>query len=321
MKKLLPIICIVMICMLIAFIYLKEKQNKDAHKAMIKENYYMDFHSDYFLESKYSGIGNFEVSQVKIETGEDILKHYWIWYPSELEEKQEKYPMIIVTNASNMAVYNYEPFFKRLASWGFIVVGNEDKQAGKGDSTSKTLDFMLESNHNNESLFVNKVDEEKIGIVGYSQGGAGAIRAVTEFENSNKYKALFTGSAAYALLSKNLGWEYDISKIKIPYFMTAGTGRSDDTGVKDIEKEFGGVAPLSSLVENYNGISEDVFKVRARAVGAEHSDMLACSDGYMTAWLLYQLQGDEEAGRVFQGEEAEILQNRNWQDIEINELK
>lgn len=45
--------------------------------------------------------------------------------------------MIMVVNASNTRVRNYKPFFDRLASWGFIVAGNEDPQAGTvfiGDS-------------------------------------------------------------------------------------------------------------------------------------------------------------------------------------------
>jgi hypothetical protein len=46
--------------------------------------------------------------------------------------------------------------------------------------------------------------------------------------------------------------------------------------------------------------------------------MLMRSDGYMTAWMLYQLTGDEEAGTVFLGENAEILHNANWQDVEKN---
>ena len=57
---------------------------------------------------------------------------------------------------------------------------------------------------------------------------------------------------------------------------------------------------------------------RQTADGAEHGDMLTRADGYMTAWMLYQLQDDEEAGAVFIGEAAEILSNSNWQDIEKN---
>lgn len=46
--------------------------------------------------------------------------------------------------------------------------------------------------------------------------------------------------------------------------------------------------------------------------------MLERADGYMTAWMLYHLQNDEEAGKVFIGDNAEILSNTNWQDIEKN---
>ena len=157
--------------------------------------------------------------------------------------------------------------------------------------------------------------------MGFSQGGAGAIRAATEFENSNRYKTMFTGSAAYPFLAKNMGWEYDASKISIPYFMTAGTGSSDDSGVEDIDQKFGGVCPLEALKDIYSTMSQDVTKIRARATGAEHEDMLKRPDGYMTAWMCWQLQGDTEAAKAFTGDQAEIMQNMNWQDKEANICK
>ena len=46
--------------------------------------------------------------------------------------------------------------------------------------------------------------------------------------------------------------------------------------------------------------------------------MLRSADGYMTAWFMYYLKGDTEAGKAFFGENAEILSNENWQDIKIN---
>lgn len=61
-----------------------------------------------------------------------------------------------------------------------------------------------------------------------------------------------------------------------------------------------------------------MFKVLGRVKEAEHEDMLERVDGYMTAWMLYHLQNDEEAGKVFIGDNAEILSNTNWQDIEKN---
>ena len=115
-----------------------------------------------------------------------------------------------------------------------------------------------------------------------------------------------------------MGWKYDASMVMIPYFMVAGTGKSDDSGL-DPETSFGGVSPLSALTSNYNSISDNVPKIRARAVGAEHEQMLMRADGYMTAWMLYQLAEDDEAAAVFVGEKAEILHNNNWQDVEKNQ--
>lgn len=65
-------------------------------------------------------------------------------------------------------------------------------------------------------------------------------------------------------------------------------------------------------------MTDNVFKVKARATNAEHEDMLLRTDGYMTAWMLYHLQNDADAGKVFIGDDTEILNNSNWQDIEKN---
>ncbi len=100
--------------------------------------------------------------------------------------------------------------------------------------------------------------------------------------------------------------------------MTAVAGIFDDTGATDAATEWFGVAPLSSLIENYNAMPNNVFKLRARVAGAEHEEMQMKTDGYMTAWMLYQLQGDEEAAKALIGENAKILRNANWQDIEKN---
>lgn len=323
MKKLLKIVafCLLSIILLIVLlvIVLIIKNQIDMKKPWLEDDYYSAYVSDSELEKKYAGLGQQEVDVFMVDSGNKKTGKYRIWYPKKLTVNIESYPLIIVVNASNMAALNYEPFFARLASWGFIVAGNDDRQAGTGESTSETLEYVLNLNNDANSIFFGKIDEKHIGCIGYSQGGAGAINAVTKFENSDKFTVLFTGSASYALLSKNMGWEYDVSKINIPYFMTAGTGNSDDNGgsIHDNEK-LAGIAPLASLIENYNGITDNVFKIRARITGAEHDDMQVKTDGYMTAWMRYHLQGDEEAASVFVGENADILVNVGWQDIEKN---
>ncbi|MBP3869483.1 MAG: alpha/beta hydrolase [Faecalicoccus sp.] len=287
-----------------------------AKKSSVKENYYTYFSSSATLEKKYSQLGEYEVSSFDDPSDNESIKKVRFWYPSELIGRDKKYPVIVVVNASGTTAFKYEPWFKRLASWGFIVVGNEDPQTGTGETTSIMLDYLLSLPQGHP--LNGRLDADHIGIVGFSQGGAGALAALTMYDNGTVYKTIFTGSAAYPFLAENLGWKYDVSKIKIPYFMVAGTGETDDKGVPDITKEYAGVAPLASMVENYETISDDVLKVRARVTGAEHEDMLAKSDGYMTAWMLWQLQGDQQAAAVFNGENAELLHNNNWQDVEKN---
>ncbi len=318
LKKILIAVAVIVGVVVIVLVGLMIKSHFDSLKPHLADDYYKEFKSDSALEKKYAGLGSYEVVNKDFDANDKKIDKYRVWYPKELESKQQEYPLIVITNASNVAALNYEPYFKRLASWGFIVTGNEDRQAGSGESTSLTLDYVLKLNDKSDSVFYKKISQMNIGITGFSQGGAGAIRAATEFENSNRYKTMFTGSAAYPFLAKNMGWEYDASKIAIPYFMAAGTGKSDDAGVENIYEKFGGVCPLEALKDIYGAMSNDVLKVRARIKGAEHEDMLTLTDGYMTAWMCWQLQGDTEAGGIFFGENAEILNNTNWQDIEKN---
>ena len=321
MKKILKIVGIVILGIIILIVlvagFLLIKNYIDSGKPWLEKDYYTQFQSNSELEKKYAGLGDYEVSGMAVKSEDKTIGNIRIWYPSEMNNRQNKYPLIVVVNGSNTAALNYEPYFERLASWGFVVVGNDDRQAGAGISTSLTLDYMLEQNQNSDGLFYEKIDTQNIGIVGYSQGGVGAVRAVTECENSGWYKTIFTGSAAHSYLAQMWGG-YDASKVSIPWFMTAAAGTSDDTGAMDAATEWLGVAPLSSLVENYDAMPDYVFKLRARVAGAEHEEMQMKTDGYMTAWMLFQLQGDEEASKALTGENAEILRNANWQDIEKN---
>lgn len=55
----------------------------------------------------------------------------------------------------------------------------------------------------------------------------------------------------------------------------------------------------------------------ARRTDADHPDMLTIADGYMTAWFLWHLQGNEEAAKAFIGSDAELLSNPLYQDQRI----
>ena len=65
-------------------------------------------------------------------------------------------------------------------------------------------------------------------------------------------------------------------------------------------------------------LPSSTFAIMARRKEADHRDMLEYADAYMTAWFMYWLQDDAEAGTVFIGADAEISHNSNYQDLRKN---
>lgn len=73
-----------------------------------------------------------------------------------------------------------------------------------------------------------------------------------------------------------------------------------------------------SLQENYNLLPETIDKVIVRKKNVDHGDSYLQFDGYMTAWFMWQLQGDEEATKAFVDENPEIMNNELYQDQKVN---
>ncbi len=298
MKTILIILIVVLLLGGGIFAYATAKQN-------LPNDYYNKYESTKIVESTYRVMGKSEVEHKEVKANKH-LKKYVIFYPKELETDYQSYPVVVMVNGVLESAKRFKPIFKHLASWGFIVIGNEDGNTASGDSAIQTLLYIIEENSNPKSVFYKKVDLSKIGIAGHGEGGIGAINAVTS-KQGHHLKSLFTLSTTSENIAYDLHWNYDVSGVKIPYFLVASVGVEDEI-----------IKPLSELQAHYNDISDSVFKVMARRVDADHDDMVVVADAYMTAWFRYTLMGDKGAAKAFIGEEPEIEYNPNWQDVQIN---
>ncbi len=274
------------------------------------------------IEAEYTAMGDYEVSYAEYPALDVLIKQYKVWYPSALEEGSQEWPIVVMANGTGVPASRYEPIFQHLASWGFVVIGNEQQASWQGDGSEGALELLIRLNEDPESAFYQKLDLECVGAAGHSQGAIGAINGVTSQPNGWRYKALYTASTPSSRYAMTLNWNYDVSKIQIPYFMAAGTGLLDagEEGLPEVVEDTQeiSISPLWSQEENYSLIPNTTPKLRARRTGADHAEMLPWGDGYMTAWFMYWLQGDQEAGEAFVGEGAEILSNPCWQDLEKN---
>ncbi len=288
----------------------------------VAESYYEQTRGGGEVERKYTAAGSYEVAYAEYPSETKSVVKHGVFYPAALETSEEGrlWPIVVMANGTGVAASRYAPVLEHLASWGFVVIGNEEQNSWQGAASAESLALLTELNEDETSVFYHKLDTDNVGSAGHSQGAIGAINAVTAQENGGCYRALYTASAPSSRYAETLRWPYDVSKIAVPYFMAAGTelldaGESDKVGP---EGEPQGISPLWSQEENYGLVPASTPKIRARHANTDHADMLPLADGYMTAWFMYWLQGDQEAGEAFFGENAEILSNLNWQDVEKN---
>ena len=213
-------------------------------------------------------------------------------------------PTVVMVNGTGLKALHYRPVFEHLASWGFIVIGNDDSNAWNGRSALVSLDKALFQNSMVSSPLYQRIDLDRIGVVGHSQGAMGAINAATE---DDRFKVLYAASCPQKSLAKKLGWSYSMKTISIPTMLVAGTGWIDRH-----------ISPLDSLLLLAEEFPDTTPILMGRLKGVEHRYVLHEGDAYMTAWLRHILTNDADAAAALASDNPEILNNPRWQDVNIH---
>ena len=213
-------------------------------------------------------------------------------------------PTVVMVNGTGLKALHYRPVFEHLASWGFVVIGNDDSNAWNGRSALVSLDKALFQNSMVSSPLYQRIDLDRIGVVGHSQGAMGAINAATE---DDRFKVLYAASCPQKSLAKKLGWSYSMKTISIPTMLVAGTGWIDRH-----------ISPLESLLHLAEELPDTTPMLLGRLKGIEHRFVLHEGDAYMTAWLRHFLANDADAAAALASDNPEILNNPRWQNVNIH---
>lgn len=306
MKKIMKIILIILLVIIIAVLVLLKFLSI---RPVAPKNYQDKVSTGGEIETKYMKNGRYDVAYHEDGVLQEFGK-FEVYYPTELETLNKKYPVIVMVNGSGTPLSKYSAVAKHYASWGFVVVGTEEKYAWNGFAAEMSIRYLKRLNENEkiedkESIFYNKIDFDNVGIVGHSQGGVGVINAITNTEHSNIYKAAVSLSPTNKTLAHDLFWDYDATKVTIPIMLVSGAGGGDDW-----------VVTGEQLNDIYNDIKS--YKVKVRRKNTPHNEVLYSTDGYVTAWFMYYLQNDAEAGKFFLEDNPEILNNNLYQDQQIN---
>lgn len=308
MKKVLQIfgiILLVIVGLIGAFLFWLTHRDQS-----LKETYRNDIQTGGDIEASYLQNGPFETGYYEEATMQGFEK-YAISYPKELETSEKKYPVIVICNGTgwkgaslNRAQHQY------YASYGFIVIATDETYSWNGFGAEMCIRHLerlndYKADDGQTSVFYQKMDFNRVGIVGHSQGGVGVFNAITNTDHKDVYKAAVSLSPTNQPVALALEWPYDVTEIEIPIMLISGAGGGDDA-----------VITLEGLNAIYDQIPGD--KVMLRRKDTSHGLTVTAEDGYVMAWFMWQLQGDQEAAKTFVGGTPELLTNPLYQDQKID---
>lgn len=270
----------------------------------IQPNYSNKYNPVSPIEQTYAQTGKFAVTGAVFPSNHEKFQTFKVWYPSDMATSNTRYPVIVSANGTGFPYQKYEPVLARLASWGFVVIANDDPDSWNGLSSSLSLNQLIKLNTDKNSVFFGKLDTQNAGIVGHSQGGVAVFNTLTKQPNPTSYKAAVALSPTNLELAQGLKWAYDPSLVKTPMMLLSGEGGGDDWVVKG-----------EQLAQIYQLIHGDKIMARRKQTG--HGETLYASDGYVTAWFMWHLKQDTQAQKAFTGATPEIANNPLYTDVKI----
>lgn len=270
------------------------------------------------LDKKYSTSAYCEVSNLIFDFPDELIAKYSssaailtkgkIFYPSILSESDTKFPLLLFSNGTNQTYDNpiTQNLFNMFAANGFIIVGNNEKNDEKAGAIMASLEYMLSLNEDETSPFYNKIDTEKIGALGYSQGATGVFNSKLKYGELSSYIKSIVPICPPALSAAIYSSQFtpDIGEIGVncPVFIISGTGSFDNRILSNEQ--------LDAMFKFCRG-----FTVKGRITHVDHEFDPALS--YMLAFFLYTFFHDEEAAKVFVGENPEFLLNNRFIEKDI----
>lgn len=224
---------------------------------------------------------------------------YRLHYPADLGAGGVLHPIVTWGNGTGAVPTQYPGLLGLLASWGFAVVASTDTTTGTGSEMIAAAQYLIARNADPASVFYGTLDVTKVGAVGHSQGAGGAVNTATK---SGGLIDTVVPIALPAPIWVSPGDRFSVSELSCPVLFVSGAN--------DVI-----ISPDSALRSYFGQVPGAAAKALLK--GAGHNTIQGTGGGflgYVTAWLMYQLQGDAYARGAFAGTSPEINTNSGWQN-------
>ena len=284
------------------------------------------------IERQYTNSGPSKPSRVTSSLPCDRKNNICdIWYPSDIGQGAPR-PAILWANGTangpvEPEVYDY--LLSHIASWGFVVIATRDPRTGYGDTVLDTLSYLHRITNDQNNMFYNRVNFERIGAAGHSQGATGAINAM--LNSSGKVRT----SVAFQLPQQRWCSPADLCVLTEDLKAASAGSIFYVGGTRDFiispDRQWLG-SDLNSLAAYYDATPDRLLKVKGLVKGANHNDLLGKPDcksaevggpltctrgvqaylGISTAWFVSQLKDSRPASEFFRTRHGAFFSAADW---------
>lgn len=246
------------------------------------------------VDSGFPAVSSFDRSGPFATTSSREGPSCTVYRPRTLGENDRRHPIIIWGNGTGASPSGYAGLLDHWASHGFVVAAANTSNAGSGQEMLACLDYLVQQNGRSTGTYASKLNVNRVGSSGHSQGGGGSIMAGQD----NR----ITVTAPFQPYVLGLGHNTSSQRNQNgPMFLM--TGSSDTLA-----------GPTLNGRPVFRNANVPVFWGNLR--GAGHFVPAGNGGDYRgpsTAWYRFHLMGDSNAESLFYGRNCGLCSDRNWE--------
>lgn len=241
------------------------------------------------VDGDWAGSGPFAVAT---EAGGPA---HTIYRPTDLGSRGcATHPVVIWGNGTGATPKEYDALLRHLASHGFVVAAANTTQAASGRQMLAGIDYLAARNAAPSSPYHGRLDLDRVGAAGHSQGGGGTIAAGAD-------------PRVDTTVPLQPGPFGKVTALRGPALFLAGS--------LDLI-----VPPATLVYPRYQQVRHVPAAYGELAAGT-HFTPVGDGGGYrgpVTAWLRWRLMDDEQARGAFSGPDCTYCAGPDWTRFENN---
>ena len=259
---------------------------------------------------------------VKVLMLEDpSLPEHTVFAPQNLAPfgKKNRLPVLVWGNgACTNSPWEHYKFLNEIASHGFLVIATghipmtDERYMGPMSTSAQqieSIDWAIAQNADKESPYYGRIDVDAIAAAGMSCGGLQTLENSTDPRLKTIMicnSGLFSNPAG-AVPGMPMPEKEKLQGIQVPiiYILGGETDIAYENGMDDFHR----ISKVPAFAANFPVGHGGTYR---EAHGGEFTVPAI-------AWLKWQLKGDKEAARMFQGEACGLSQREGW-TVEKNAL-